>query len=87
MINVTIYNEFIHERNDEAVKAVYPNGIHEAIKELLSEDKNFNIRTAVLEDISESLSDEVLDSTDVLFWWIQPPQPWAAPMSLHSVRI
>ena len=87
MINVTIYNEFIHERNDEAVKAVYPNGIHEAIKELLSEDKNFNIRTAVLEDISESLSDEVLDSTDVLFWWIQPPQPRAAPMSLHSVRI
>lgn len=69
MINVTIYNENIHEKEMENVRAIYPDGIHGAIKNLLSEDKNFNIRTSTLDDITDSLSDEVLDSTDVLFWW------------------
>ena len=36
MINVTIYNEFIHEKEMENVKAIYPDGIHGAIKNLLS---------------------------------------------------
>ena len=69
MINVTIYNEYIHELQNEKVGEIYPDGIHGAIKNLLSEDKNLNIRTATLKDINESLSDEVLAGTDVLFWW------------------
>jgi hypothetical protein len=31
MLNVTIWNEFIHERENENVKEIYPNGIHTAI--------------------------------------------------------
>ena len=27
-INVLIWNEFVHEREHEAVRAVYPKGIH-----------------------------------------------------------
>ena len=58
MINVTIYNEFIHERNDEAVKAVYPNGIHEAIKELLSEDKNFRKNETLSKTVKFRVKDD-----------------------------
>ena len=32
MIRVTIYNEFVHEKTDARVQAIYPEGIHEALK-------------------------------------------------------
>ena len=37
MINVTIYNEFVHEKKDEHVANIYPDGIHGAIAEFLNE--------------------------------------------------
>ena len=39
MINVTIWNEYIWEQQDESVKKIYPNGIHNCIKEFLEKDK------------------------------------------------
>ena len=70
MINVTIYNEFIHERRDEAPKAVYPDGIHSTIKSFLEKDNEIGkIRFSFLEDHKETLSQEILDDTDVLIWW------------------
>ena len=50
MINVTVWNEFRHEREDDEVKAVYPNGIHNCIKDFLSKDDELNIRTATLDE-------------------------------------
>jgi len=69
MINVTVWNEFRHEREDEEVKAVYPQGIHNCIKDFLSKDEELNIRTATLDEENCGLSDDVLNSTDVLIWW------------------
>ena len=69
MINVTVYNEYLHEKSDETVAKIYPSGIHGAVKALLEKDADLCVRTATLEDIETSLSDEVLASTDVLFWW------------------
>ena len=40
MINVTIWNEYIHEQRDEIVKKIYPNGMHNCIKELGNEAIN-----------------------------------------------
>ena len=31
-INVTVWNEFRHEKHDEGIKKIYPDGIHNAIK-------------------------------------------------------
>jgi len=67
-INVTVWNEFLHEK-EERIKAVYPIGIHGAIAEGLKESKEFNVRTATLEEPEHGLTEEVLASTDVLFWW------------------
>ncbi len=68
MIKVTIWNEFRHERFEPQAAAVYPQGIHMALKEHLQSD-DLEIRTAVLDDPSHGLPPEVLNDTDVLLWW------------------
>ena len=32
-MKVLVWNEFLHERTDERVKKIYPDGIHNAISE------------------------------------------------------
>lgn len=47
-VHVTIYNEFIHEK-DERIHKIYPNGIHGATAEKLSALGDYDIRIATLE--------------------------------------
>jgi len=68
-MNVTIWNEFRHEKNSEAVRGHYPRGIHGAIAAILEPDADLSLRTATLDDPSHGISSEVLASTDVLVWW------------------
>ncbi|WP_336363442.1 ThuA domain-containing protein [Halalkalicoccus salilacus] len=68
MVSVTVWNEFRHEREDEAAREQYPDGIHETIAESL-EDRGFETRTATLDEPEHGLTEEVLDETDVLTWW------------------
>lgn len=68
MIRVTIYNEYVHEREDEAIRQVYPEGIHMTLKQQL-EDEEITVRTVTLDDLPDGLSDDVLAETDVLIWW------------------
>ncbi|WP_068619553.1 ThuA domain-containing protein [Paenibacillus tuaregi] len=68
MINLTIWNEFVHENIHEEVREVYPAGIHTALAEGLSAE-GFAIRTATLDEPEHGLTDEVLNTTDVLIWW------------------
>ena len=67
MINVTIYNEGLHERNSEEVRKVYPEGIHMALKGFLESDE-IKVKTFTLETVNE-ITAEVLNATDVLLWW------------------
>ncbi len=67
MIKVTIFNEFIHERNDENVAKIYPQGIHSAIKQGI-EDNEIVVKTVTLENIND-LSKENLAETDIIIWW------------------
>ena len=69
MINVTIWKEFLHEKTEENIKAIYPNGIHMTIAEFLGKNDDFVIRTATLDDPDCGLPQSVLDDTDVLIWW------------------
>lgn len=68
-IKVTVWNEFRHERHNERVKAVYPEGIHAAIAGYLQTKEGLAVKTAVLDDPQHGLTDEVLAETDVLIWW------------------
>lgn len=67
-MKVTIWNEFHHERHNEKVAEIYPNGIHQAIADFLKCD-DIEVRTATLDEPECGLTQEVLDDTDVLIWW------------------
>jgi trehalose utilization protein len=67
-INLTIWNEFRHEKNIDAVKKLYPDGMHKKIGAGINAD-DLNIRYAVLDDPEHGLNEEVVNSTDVLIWW------------------
>jgi hypothetical protein len=67
-INVTIWNEFRHEKQNEGIKAIYPEGLHAAIARGIAAD-DLNIRLASLDEPEHGLTDEVIQSTDVLIWW------------------
>ena len=68
-ISVTIWNEYLHEVREAAIGEVYPTGIHGALAEELAPNADFTIRTATLVEPSHGLTDEVLETTDVLIWW------------------
>ncbi len=68
-INVTVWNEFHHEKTDEAVKAIYPDGIHAYIKSFLDKEEDMNVTICSLDEPEQGLTDELLNKTDVLLWW------------------
>lgn len=68
-IHVTIWNEFLHERQDEHVRQIYPQGIHRAMAQFLSANADMKISTATLEQPEHGLTEAMLDQTDVLIWW------------------
>ena len=70
MINVTVWGENVHERTNEVVRKVYPDGMHTVIANALSQDLEISTTTATLEqDDEHGLSQDLLDRTDVLTWW------------------
>jgi trehalose utilization protein len=69
-LNITVWNEGVHETTQPEIAAIYPNGIHGAIAEgLAGLLDGASIRTATLADPEHGLSEEVLAETDVLLWW------------------
>lgn len=67
MIRVAIYNEYVHERESERVRAVYPEGIHSVLAGFLQSEE-ISVRCFTLDTVAE-LTDEALNATDVLIWW------------------
>lgn len=70
-VRVTIWNEFIHERQHDRVRAIYPDGIHVTLAQGLQQSLGDAavIRTATLDQPEHGLSDAILRETDVLTWW------------------
>ncbi|MCG8510992.1 MAG: ThuA domain-containing protein, partial [Rhodospirillales bacterium] len=68
---MTIWNEFIHERERNDVRKLYPNGIHVALKGVLEQQLTGRValHTATLDEPEHGLTDPVLAQTDVLLWW------------------
>lgn len=69
MIRVTVWNEFKHEREFEAIRSVYPEGIHGCIAGFLGKEEDIAVRTATFEEPEHGLTEEVLEETDVLIFW------------------
>ena len=67
-IRVTIWHEYRHEKLDEHIASLYPQGIHMALAKGL-DSFGFDIRTATLDEPEHGLTADALDNTDVLTWW------------------
>lgn len=68
-IRTIVWNEFLHERENEAVRALYPEGIHRTIADALSGADDLAVSTATLGEAEHGLSEARLATTDVLLWW------------------
>ena len=70
-LNVTVWHEHRHEKTNKTVQEVYPDGMHAVMKRAIEEQlgDDVNVRTALLDDDQHGLTDEVLESTDVMTWW------------------
>ncbi len=68
MTQVTVWNEFRHERKNPAITAIYPEGMHAVLAESLMA-RGFTVRTATLDEPEHGLSEAVLSQTEVLIWW------------------
>jgi trehalose utilization protein len=68
-IRVTVWNEFVHEQKNEAVKKVYPQGMHTVIAAALARNDDLQVRTATMDQPEHGLTEDVVNTTDVLTWW------------------
>lgn len=68
MVKVTVWNENRHEQKNPQVRDIYDEGIHGAIARFLRE-KGFDVKTATLDEPEHGLTEDVLNTTDVLLWW------------------
>jgi len=68
MIRVTVWNEGRHEKTNEHIAKLYPDGMHAVIAKYLKA-QGMETRTATLDEPDHGLTDDVLAKTDVLLWW------------------
>jgi trehalose utilization protein len=68
-IRVTVWHEFRHEKRNEVVRSIYPDGMHTVIADGLKERGLTQVRTATLDEPEHGLTEAVLAETDVLTWW------------------
>jgi len=69
-LRITVWNEGVHERTSEEVRAVYPDGMGAPIARYIEEQEGIaGVRVCELEQPEHGLTDEVLEQTDVMTWW------------------
>jgi trehalose utilization protein len=70
-LRVTIWNEYVHELTSDAVRKLYPDGMHAVIAAALERQWGDQVKTriATLEQPEHGLTFETLAETDVLTWW------------------
>lgn len=71
-IRLLLWNEFVHEREENAagefIRNLYPDGIHAHLARALAAG-DLEIRTATLDQPECGVPDALLETTDVLVWW------------------
>jgi trehalose utilization protein len=68
-IRAVVWGENIHERTNEIVARIYPEGMHTEIANALNADASIEATTATLQEPEHGLSEARLKNTDVILWW------------------
>ncbi|UKA70712.1 ThuA domain-containing protein [Arthrobacter sp. FW306-06-A] len=68
---VLVWGENRHEQLQPEVAKIYPEGMHNTIRQGIEENlgQKARVSTATLDDPEHGLTEEVLSATDVLVWW------------------
>jgi trehalose utilization protein len=85
-VRVTVWNEFIHERRDERVRRIYPDGIHVTLAEAIGRLAEADVRTATLDEPEHGLTTDVLAATDTLVWWGHEAHPQVSDAIVDRVQ-
>ena len=70
MIRVLVWNEYQHERSEEKIAAIYPNGIHSVIADFLKCD-DIQVKTATLDDENYLMRSHIWYVTPFFRAWAQ----------------
>ncbi|WP_049575340.1 ThuA domain-containing protein [Streptomyces sp. SBT349] len=70
-LRVTVWSEGRHEQRDANVAELYPEGMHGAMADGITQHlgDRARVRTATLDEPEHGLTEAVLEDTDVLTWW------------------
>ncbi|HEY0387759.1 MAG TPA: ThuA domain-containing protein [Gaiellales bacterium] len=69
-MRVLIWNEHVHELERDEVAAIYPAGIHGALRAAVERHvPAADVAVGTLAGAEQGLGDEVLEHADVLVWW------------------
>jgi trehalose utilization protein len=70
-LRVTVWGENRHEQDQPHVAELYPDGMHNTIREGIEENLGplAEVATVTLDDPEHGLTEERLRNTDVLVWW------------------
>ena len=69
-MQIVVWSEHLHEQRNAEVRAIYPDGMHAAIAQLLrARLPAAKVSCATLTEPEHGLTEDVLAATDVLLWW------------------
>lgn len=68
-LRVTVWNEYVHERELPEIAAVYPEGIHGCLRNFLAKEADLEVTCVTLDLPEQGITEELLRNTDVLIWW------------------
>ena len=86
MIKVTVWNEYVHEREYEGIAKVYPKGIHGCIADFLGAEEDIEVKCVTLDMEAQGLGEELLRDTDVLIWWSHARQDDITDENVRLIR-
>lgn len=85
-IRVTVWNEYVHEREYPSIAQVYPEGIHGCICRFLGREEDIAVTCVTLDMPHQGITRELLAETDVLIWWSHARQDDITDETVRLVR-
>ena len=86
LIRVTVWNEYVHEREYPAIGAVYPEGIHGCLRRFLGRENDIAVTCVTLDMPHQGVTRELRAETDVLIWWSHARQEEITDETVRLVR-
>ena len=74
-LRVTIWHEFRHEKQNEQIRGLYPDGMHAVMRDAIQEEtqthfqRPVEITLATLDEERNGLTPDRIQHTDVMVWW------------------